>query len=315
MNRHCLVESVPAVARLTALHALLAFAMISTASAALAQEKKLDRTFTVDPNGVLTVDADGADITVNGGDSNTVVVRIDARGSQSELDNLKLSAEPSSDGVKLEALRPGEHGLFSRGSWHVETHIDVTVPRTYRVNGRTSGGDVRLENVSGPSRMRTSGGDVQAKNVTGEFEGHTSGGDVRIESMDGPVKVHTSGGDVSLSGINGDVDAETSGGNVRLIHVDGSIHAGTSGGDVRCELTGPNRGISATTSGGSVWLTLPKDTAGTIDAQSSGGHIDSDFPISTARWSQHRLAGQINGGGKEIFVRTSGGSITLNSAK
>lgn len=311
MNRHRLPASVPAVA----LHALLAFAMISTASAALAQEKKLDKTFTVDPNGMLTVDADGADITVNGGDSNTVVVHIDARGSQSELDNLKLSAEPSSDGVRVEALRPGQRGWFTSGSWHVETHIGITVPRTYRVNGRTSGGDVRLENVSGPSRMRTSGGEVEAKNVKGEFEGHTSGGDVRIESMEGLVKVHTSGGDVILSGIKGDVDAETSGGDVRLTRVDGSIHAHTSGGEVRCELIGPNRGISATTSGGSVWLTLPKDIAGTVDAQSSGGHIDSDFPISTSRWSQHRLSGQINGGGKEIFVRTSGGSIALNSGK
>ncbi len=60
---------------------------------------------------------------------------------------------------------------------------------------------------------------------------------------------------------------------------------------------------------------LPKDITGTLDAQSSGGPIDSDFPISTTRWSEHRLNGQINGGGNEIFVRTSGGSITLNTAR
>ena len=294
---------------------LLAIVLAFVASAASAEEKNLNKTFTVTPGGMITVDADRADITVTGGNTNTVVVRIEARGSQSELDELKLSAEPSSDGIKVEALRPAQRGWFKWGSWRVETHIDVTVPRSYRVDAKTSGGDVRLDDVSGPSRLRTSGGDVQARNVRGAFEGHTSGGDVRIDSMEGSVSAHTSGGDVTLSGIKGDVDANTSGGDVRLTRVDGKINAGTSGGDVRCELLGANRGVSARTSGGSVYLTLPKDITGTLDAESSGGHIDSDLPISTTRWSEHRLNGQINGGGNEIFVRTSGGSITLTAAR
>jgi DUF4097 and DUF4098 domain-containing protein YvlB len=294
---------------------LLAIALFAAASAAVAEEKNLNRTFTVTAGGVLTVDADGADIFVSGSDTNTVVVRIEARGSQKELDALKLSAEPSSDGIRVEALRPNDRGGFKWGSSHLETHIDVTVPRSYRVEARTSGGDMKLEDVSGPSRLNTSGGNLQVRQVKGDFDGRTSGGDVRIESMDGSVRAHTSGGDVFVSDIKGTVDADTSGGEVRVIKVDGKIGARTSGGNVRCELEGPNRGISATTSGGSVWLKLPKDITGTLDAQSSGGHIDSDLPISTTRWSEHRLSGQINGGGEEIFVRTSGGSITLNTAR
>jgi len=315
MNRHRFAESVCSTARLSMIHVLLALALASVASAAIAEEKTLNKSFTVTPGGVLTVDADGADISVTGGDTNTVVVRIDARGSQSDLEELRLSAEASGDGIKVEALRPNQRGWFRWGSWHIETHIDVTVPRSYRVDAKTSGGDVRLEAVSGPSRLRTSGGNVQARNVKGSFEGRTSGGDIRIESMEGSVNAHTSGGDVSLSNIKGDVDADTSGGDIRVVRVDGKISAGTSGGSVRCELMGENRGISATTSGGSVWLTLPKNATGMLDAQSSGGHIDSDFPISTTRWTQHRLNGAINGGGNQIFVRTSGGSITLTAAR
>lgn len=294
---------------------LLAVALLSAASAAVAEEKKLDRTFTVTPGGVLTVDADGADVFVSGGDTKTVVVRIEARGTQKELDALKLSAEPSGDGIRVEALRPNERGWLKWGSSHLETHIDVTVPRSYRVEARTSGGDMKLEDVAGPSRLNTSGGNLEVRRVKGDFDGRTSGGDVRIESMAGSVRAHTSGGNVSVSDIQGNVDADTSGGEVRVAKIDGKIAARTSGGNVRCELNGPNRGISASTSGGSVWLTLPKDITGTLDAQSSGGHIDSDFPISTTRWSEHRLGGQINGGGEEIFVRTSGGSITLNAAR
>jgi DUF4097 and DUF4098 domain-containing protein YvlB len=294
---------------------VLALALACAASVASAEEKSLIKSFTVAPGGVLTVDADGADISVTGNDTNTVSVRIEARGSQNELDELRLSAEPSSDGIKVEALHPSQRVFFRWGSWRVETHIVVTAPRSYRVDAKTSGGDVQLESVAGPSRLRTSGGDVQARNVKGAFEGRTSGGDMRIESMEGPVTAHTSGGDVNLTNIKGDVDADTSGGDVRLIRVDGKINAGTSGGSVRCELAGSNRGITATTSGGNVWLSLPKDISGTLDAQSSGGHIDSDFPVTMTRFSEHRLSGQINGGGNEIYVRSSGGSITLTAAK
>lgn len=316
MNRHRIAESIRPAARLS----LLALALASAASAATAEEKNLNRTFTVAPGGVLTVNADGAEIFVTGSDANTVVVHIEARGPQdelNELNELNLSAEPSGDGIKVEALRPKHRGRFGSGwgSWRVETHIDVTVPRSYRVQARTSGGDVRLESVSGPSRLRTSGGSLKAKDVKGALDGNTSGGQVRLESIEGPVNAHTSGGSMFLSDIKGDVEADTSGGDVRLINIDGRIRAGTSGGSVRCELIGPNRGISASTSGGSVWITLPKDVSGTVDAQSSGGSIESDFPIATTRWSAHRLNGQINGGGNEIFVRTSGGNITLSTAR
>jgi hypothetical protein len=308
MNRHRTGESVCSAVYLS----LLALALGSAASAATAEDKNLDRTFTVAPGGVLTVNADGAEVFVSGSDANTVVVRIQARGPRKELDELHLSAQPGSDGVTVEALRPKQRGW---GSWHVDTHIDVTVPRSYRVNASTTGGDVRLQSVAGPSRLHTSGGNLSARDVKGDFEGHTSGGQVRIESMEGSVNAHTSGGSMFLSDIKGDVDADTSGGDVRVVKVDGKIRAGTGGGSVRCELTGPNRGVSATTSGGSVWLTLPKDVTATVDAKSSGGEIESDFPISTTRWSEHRLSGTINGGGNEIYVRTSGGNITLNTAR
>lgn len=315
MNRHRLAESARAAARLSMIHALLGICLASVASAASAEEKNLNRSFNVSPGGMLTVDADGADISVVGGDANTVSVRIEARGSQSELDELNLSAEQSGDGVRVEARRPGSRGWRWGGSWRVETHIDVTVPRNYRVDAKTSGGDVRVEDVAGQARVRTSGGNLFVRNLKGDFEGHTSGGEVRIESMVGAVNAHTSGGNVLVSKVKGDVDASTSGGDVRVVGVDGRIRAGTSGGSVRCELTGANRGIQATTSGGSVWLTLPKDAKGTLDAQSSGGSISSDFPISTTRWTAHHLNGEINGGGEEIYLRSSGGTITLSSAR
>jgi DUF4097 and DUF4098 domain-containing protein YvlB len=288
---------------------MLGLIALCAANAALAADKTFDRTFTVKPDGVLTVVADGADITVTGGSGNQVVVHMVAEASQKDLDELKLSAEASDSGVLVQMLRPERNKWFHWSNF--EGRIEVTVPQSYRVDGKTSGGDVRLASVSGPSRIRTSGGDIGVKDVKGGLDGDTSGGDVRLESIEGEVRAHTSGGDFYASGVRGDIDASTSGGDVRLLRIDGKIRANTSGGGVQCELVGANRGIWASTSGGDVRLTVPKNITGTLDAQSSGGSIRSDLPVTTHTADEHRLSGAINGGGERIYAHTSGGNITL----
>jgi hypothetical protein len=287
---------------------------VGASSVCMAEEKVLDRTFTVASAGLLTVNADAADVSVSGSNASQVVVHMVARGSQKELDEMKFSAAQGDSGVTVEMLQP-QRGWFNWGSSHIDAHIEVTVPHGYRVEAKTSGGNVNLENVAGPSRLRTSGGGIEARNVKGGVEGHTSGGDVRLESIEGLVVARTSGGSVRATSVRGDIDASTSGGDVRLLGVDGKISAKTSGGSVQCELVGANRGISASTSGGDVRLTMPKDTPGTLDAEASGGEITSDLPIATTHWAEHRLSGLINGGGNAIYVRTSGGGITLSASR
>jgi DUF4097 and DUF4098 domain-containing protein YvlB len=302
------------IVRTPVARALLGSVLAFAASSTMAAERVLDRTFTVAPGGQVTVNADGANISVSGSDSNQVVVHMVAEAPQKDLDELRMSASQNDGGVLVEMLRPERKGWFDWGSWRVQAHIEVTVPRSYRVSSRTSGGDVRLENVAGPSRIRTSGGEIVANHLKGDLDSDTSGGDVRLESIEGSIRAHTSGGNIHASTIRGDISADTSGGDVRLLRIDGKIRAHTSGGDVQCELVGSNRGISASTSGGDVRLRLPVTIGGELDARSSGGTITSDFPVSTSRWAEHHLAGVINGGGEAIRLQTSGGDITLNKA-
>jgi DUF4097 and DUF4098 domain-containing protein YvlB len=98
------------------------------------------------------------------------------------------------------------------------------------------------------------------------------------------------------------------------LSVDGKIRGQTSGGGVQCSLVGVNRGISATTSGGSIELTVPRGTTANLEATTSGGGIDTDLPVASNKWEQDHLKGSINGGGQPIDVHTSGGSISLRAA-
>jgi hypothetical protein len=75
--------------------------LLAFAAPTLAAEKVLDRTFTVAPGGLLTVNADAADIAVESGSTDKVVVHIAASASQSQLDSLNLSAGQNSSGVTV----------------------------------------------------------------------------------------------------------------------------------------------------------------------------------------------------------------------
>jgi DUF4097 and DUF4098 domain-containing protein YvlB len=267
--------------------------ILIAAGTAQAAEKRLDKTFTVSPGGTLTVDADGSSVHVSGTDANQVVVHMFTRGSDKSLEDTLLDAVQKGSDVSV-TMRKSKTGWFSFGNWNTEQDIQVTVPKNYSVNVRTSGGSVDLQNTVGVASLKSSGGDLSAKIVSGTVELRTSGGSIHGDS------------------IRGDVDANTSGGDVRLQDIDGKIRGRSSGGSLRFALTGANRGISAITSGGDIELKLPPGTKGTLDASTSGGNVESDIPVTTSgRVEDSHLEGTLKGGGEPIYARTSGGSVSL----
>jgi DUF4097 and DUF4098 domain-containing protein YvlB len=273
----------------------IAIALICIAGgSALAAEKTLDRNFTVSAGGSLIVDTDGGAVHVSSDDSNQVVVHVFYKGSESELANANVNALQKGNDVSVTA-RMHERGWLWWGFGRGVEKIDVIVPRRYGISVRTGGGSVDLRDTIGTASLHTSGGDASAKNVTGNVELRTSGGSIQVDT------------------IRGDVDAETSGGDVRLLNVDGKIRGNTSGGSVRCSLAGANRGISATTSGGDIELTLPRTTTANIDVSTSGGQIKSQIPVTSTQFEDKHLQGSTNGGGAVIYAHTSGGSISLRA--
>jgi hypothetical protein len=271
----------------------LAFALVLVAAgSAQAAEKKLDRTFTVSPGGTLTVDADGSEVRVKGGDGNQVVVHILLRGTEDNLSNTTVDAAQKADGVLVTVRRP-KRGWLSWGNWSSDELIEVTVPRRYVVNVRTGGGGIELRDTVGAASLNTSGGEITASNIEGKVDARTSGGSIHVES------------------VRGDVTANTSGGEIELLKIDGKIVGDTSGGSVRVSLVGANRGISASSSGGEIRVIVPRGTTGNVDLSTSGGGVDSEIQVQTSVRKDSKLVGTINGGGEAIYAHTSGGSVSL----
>jgi len=275
-------------------YSAIALVLLAT-SPADAAEKTVERTFTVSPGGSLIVDADSASVRVAGGTANHVTVRMTARGSEEDLASMKFDAFQKDDGVTV-TMRRGKEGWFKWRSWNGEGHIDVLLPERFAIRVRTAGGSVKLTDIIGVVSLHTPGGAIVTKNVSGNVEARTSGGGITMDT------------------IRGEVDASTSGGDIRLSNIDGKIRGQTSGGNVHCSLVGSNRGISASTSGGSIQLTLPRSITANIEATTSGGEFNSELPVAMTRQQGGHVKGSINGGGQRIDVSTSGGGISLRAA-
>jgi DUF4097 and DUF4098 domain-containing protein YvlB len=325
---------------------LIGLCLLASSFAAQAAEKRLDRTFTVAPGGRLTIDSDGSDLRVEGTSGNQVEVHILLKGSESTLERMTLTAEQSGNDVAVAAKHGSGKWTNLFGSWSLDGKVEVKVPHNYNIDIRTAGGDIVVGQLEGEARGKTSGGDIKVTELRGPVEMQTSGGDIRAEQIDGNTRLGTSGGDVDVTRLTGDLDAKTSGGYIHLSDIsgkvvartssgnviasgirgdsdlktsggdiratiDGKIAAHTSGGDVTAELVGANRGISVSSSGGDLVVRVPRNTAGALNASTSGGSVRSDIPVTTTEMGEHKLTGTLNGGGNEIYARTSGGSIKV----
>lgn len=305
---------------LLAVAGLLAFVPVATQAKI---ERVVEKTFTVQPGGKLSVETQGGDVRILTSNEATVKVTAKERiraSSESEADELlqklTLNIEQVPEGVSALAKYEKAMGGFHFGSWPpVQVDFTVTVPANYNVSLKTSGGDIKIADLAGKVYARTSGGDVTLGKITGEIDAGTSGGDVSLAEGGAAVKLSTSGGNIHVDRAVGETDLDTSGGDIVIKSVENTLHASTSGGNVTAGIAGALKGdCRLGTSGGRVRVTVDKGTAFNLDAATSGGEVDAaglTITIEKGGAGRSRLAGKVNGGGPLLRLRSSGGDVSV----
>lgn len=190
---------------------------------------------------------------------------------------------------KITAIAKQKHNNIN---WRksISFSFKLYVPENVSTDLSTSGGSIKLSNLSGTQKFETSGGSLDVASLKGKTVGSTSGGSITVADCHDDVDLSTSGGSINASNCTGTIRLETSGGSLRLNHLNGSIRATTSGGsaegnDIKGEL-------AVHTSGSSIRLT---DLACSLDASTSGSGIE----VSMASL------------GKYLKISTSSGNIDL----
>jgi DUF4097 and DUF4098 domain-containing protein YvlB len=287
----------------------------------------IKRSFKVGDGGELDLETDVGSIEVQASGSGEVTVEV--RRSGSRADELDVDFSQSGDDVTVRAELPRKMGWFGGRSPRVR--FIVTVPESYNLDLNTAGGSISVSDLEGEARVKTSGGSLSFGNITGSVWGRTSGGSISLDGcsgdadintsggsihigdVDGEVKAHTSGGSIEIGRARASVDADTSGGSIRVKEVMGPISASTSGGSVSAYISEqPSSDCRLTTSGGGITVYLADDVAVDISAHASS-KVNCDLDLSDSHRSKRSISGKLNGGGPELYLRTSGGSVSILS--
>lgn len=307
----------------------LSLGLLSIATSITLMAEPIFQSFSVSSPGKVIVDAQGARINVLGEDTQAVQVTIQ-RGNDSEIEireDYDIDFSQEGNEVKIFVEKKRKFGSWSsRG-----LVIDITVPKEFSAKLHSSGGSIAVQSLIGPVDAHTSGGSLHFEDIDGSIIGKTSGGSIKLDTTSGDVKLQTSGGSIRIGAVDGNVQARTSGGSISIERAGGTVIAKTSGGSIKIgELHGfvdahtsggrivakiPGQ-LSAdsrlTTSGGSVTVYVMPSIKVNLSAQSSGGKFNSELPVTTqGSFSKHRAHGTINGGGPELYLKSSGGSVNL----
>lgn len=284
-------------------------------------EKYIEKSFDVSSGGMLYISSNIGSIEVSGQGSDKVkievFIEIDTRSEDKAEEIMEdFIVEFDQDGndviVDAEYYRPRSSFW---GNWRnrLKVKFVASVPEEYDVDLITGGGSITVMDLEGEIDVRTSGGGLNFEDINGPINGKTSGGGIDLIGCDGFIDIRTSGGGIDIEDTKGEVIAKTSGGSIHIDEIMGIIDASTSGGSIHAYISGqPEDDCRLTTSGGSITVKLDSEVGVYLDAATSAGHVETDFPIMTkGRIRKSSLRGQINDGGPELYLRTSAGSIRV----
>jgi DUF4097 and DUF4098 domain-containing protein YvlB len=179
----------------------------------------------------------------------------------------------------------------------------------------THGGSLELGELVGPARLETSAGSISIDDARGKLIAITHGGKIDAGELAAPAELSTSAGSIHVKVARGALVAKTSGGEVSIGDARDTITAHTSAGSIHAKISAQPQGdCELTTSGGPIVLTLSGTLAFDLDARTSGGAVNTEIPVLTTVVGENKksgLKGKINGGGKELVLKTSAGDITI----
>lgn len=303
-------------------------------------EEQIDKHFTVSPNGRLVVDVGAGSIEVATHAGNDVIVtgyrkvsRRDKTEEETYLRDHPVSFSQDGNAVTVQARDKNNLGSGWFGSNRMEAKYIITVPTTFNLELKTSGGGIAASDVTGTVNANTSGGGLKFARLHGPLDCHTSGGGIRIDACEGTLKIQTSGGGIEVTGgggslagstsgggvtvrdFHGTAQVHTSGGGITLENITGRVEGSTSGGPITARFSTPlTDEVKLETSGGGVNVRVATGSAFNLDAATSGGSVSTDLPVTVVgKISRGSLSGTVNGGGKTMYLRSSGGGIQIKT--
>ena len=141
----------------------------------------------------------------------------------------------------------------------------------------------------------------------------TTNGNIELTGRYSDVRAGTTNGDVRCDSVVGALDLSTTNGTIKVQDVLGRVKADTTNGGITLNIRDIKESIDASTTNGSITLRVQGDLNADLNARTTNGRVNTDFPITIQGniGSRRRVEGRIGNGGPEIILHTTNGSIHI----
>ena len=210
--------------------------------------------------------------------------------------------------IELSAITGPATAHINNGGSSISAH---SMGSGIAIEGHAS--DVTLSEIAG------------AVSITGEFFGTT-----HLEHIRGAIHLHTSRTDLQIARLDGEVESvpnedlmvdqavgpfalTTSNRNIRLDRIAGDVAVTDRNGTIELTAAPPLGAITLQDRNGSVKLVLPEHAGFSVQANTSNGNIDTDFPLSIQGSENHKsVNGTVGAGGPLLRITTTNSDISID---
>jgi DUF4097 and DUF4098 domain-containing protein YvlB len=297
--------------------AILAAIALATGAHSEANPEEYAKSYTVGDHPDVHVRASLGFVRVTTWDSNKVEFDVKYDKTDWASEN-PIDSKQNGNVVELTALGD-QRTWWGWGHWgNHRLDIEVRMPKNANLQVETSNGRVEVASLNGNISLHTSNGEIRAEQLSGAIELGSSNGALRVAALKGTLKARTSNGSIVATGLDGKCDLSTSNGKVEADGRFESLNLSTGNGAVVARAESGSRmssGWSIHTTNAMVDLSVPSDFKATVDAETSNASIKLELPVTMQEYdSKRHVRGALNGGGGELSIHTTNGSIRIRGS-
>jgi hypothetical protein len=271
-------------------------------------------TYNLKPGGRLSIENFNGSIEILGWEKDSVEISgTKYAGTENLLKEIKLDIAASPTEIRIRTLYPGGRRGGMGAKYILRVPHKTTLDRI-----ESSNGSIRAESVEGAARMHTTNGSVRAMKVRGDLDIQTSNGSIEATDAEGAATLRTTNGAVNVEGLRGALEASTSNGRIRarIMQTEPGkpLRASTTNGSIDLTMESfKDNDIRASTSNGSITVRLPSPLNARLRATTSNSTVSTDFDVLVKGGTQSktRLDGNVGNGGPLVDLSSTNGSVKV----
>ncbi|PUA35428.1 hypothetical protein C8Z91_30530 [Paenibacillus elgii] len=302
----------------------------------MAEGKKFDKGITAielpAPVDNVKLDNENGNVVLKSGavDQLQVDVKVYVKGvsdddAQALANESKLEHSVSGNTLKIQAVAKEYEGVGALfGNRKPRMDLVVTLPAEHKVNvelqmrngnidasglpikqrlyGRTTNGEIRLENLQGELDLGTSNGKVQTYRTVGPLTLKSTNGQMELKDHQGDAKLKTGNGELRIENVTGALQVETNNGAVTAQGAFKGVKIQSSNGAIEVSSTVVDGDWDVRTSNGKVGVKLPQKGDYRIEGEGNEGDIKTDLPLSV---QEDSVTGTVGSGKYTIKLHTN----------